>query len=580
MNKKNILIFVLLLLFVFFKSLLIFVIPGILIIFFIKKNLSEMIVYVVACSISFWIITFWFLNYIPLSLTTFFRLIFLITAIAIIQLKSIKKIKYDKMIIGLIIIVSIIRFIPFFQGYFPAGADMSFHTLTTEMIVQSNSVPKNYLPIFDIKYGAYPTGFHALSAYFSLLTTTPTYRSVLFLSNFSYAFLLLAFYIFLRNFFNQKISLLSAFIITFIPFNPQYFIAWGGSPFVLSFSLMIISASLIWKFNKLNKIQVILFSMFSAASILIHPMSIYGFFLAYLPLFVYKNRNIIDKKFIKKSLFIVLLFIIFILPYALNYKFDISQREQDWTKERNENKFLSWNGNINNIFRTIPRFLRNLFGPTFLILSFFSMVFLSIKKDYINEIITLIITVFVLIINSKYWIIPFSYLLFSERIALILLIPFSISIGLMVKELFSIKLFKDYKTIMLLLVITFLFLIAKPQINHYNNSSDNFAMVTSEDLVAMDWINKNTPKDAVFLNNYGDAGLWISPLTQRFTIKNQIVPVYFDETDEIISKLKPNYVYIGKKNTYETNLELNDFKDNSKYDKIYSKNEVHIFKIK
>ena len=66
------------------KPILIFIIPGMLILFFpaFKKiDLMDLLAYICGLSICFWVCSFWYLKYISLNLMTFFILIASITVL-------------------------------------------------------------------------------------------------------------------------------------------------------------------------------------------------------------------------------------------------------------------------------------------------------------------------------------------------------------------------------------------------------------------------------------------------------------------------------------------------------------------
>jgi hypothetical protein len=97
-------------------------------------------------------------------------------------------------------------------------------------------------------------------------------------------------------------------------------------------------------------------------------------------------------------------------------------------------------------------------------------------------------------------------------------------------------------------------------------------IVSSDDLVAMDWMDKNLPSDAHILTSSaelrvlasdsfqgsvgGDAGTWISPLTGRATIP---LPYFSDfsqpTTRDTLCNMQVNYIYVG-----ETGLTFDDSK--------------------
>ncbi len=577
MKKIIILILSLLLFIKDIRFLLLFIVPGI--IFNKKKRLPIYLIQVVGISLSFWIVSFWFLKYIPIQLTTFFYVI-LFLSFVVLNFKPFlfsKKLKFeDVFVITLILLVIIIRLVPFLLNYFPAGADMSFHTLTTRIITLNNSVPVNYEPVLPINFGNYPVGFHAISAYINLISGLIEYKATLLLANFTYAFLTLASFIFLRKYFKPIIAFLSALFISFLANNPQFFISWGGNPFVLSICFLILAISSIEKLPK-NKL---LSALYLASSFLIHPMPVYGFFYIYLPVFIYRFMK--NKNLIKAGLSMALIFILFITPFMLNFNYIVSDTEFQWTKQRQETKYLSWKGEF------IPKFLITLFGEKIVFLVLISTILLFNKKELFIKIILMYVSTVVLIINSKYWILPFSQLLWSERVGMLLIIPMSVAFGYLIKIIFDIKFYEKHVTqnkvfirsiqgffIISLLILSF------NNYQHYIRVSNIFSMVTQEDLDAFDWILNNTEEDALFLNNYGDAGLWISPITLRKTRIIQMVPIYMDETEKYLSSLQPEYVYIGNKQVYSINLDVNSFiSDPSNYEQVYKKNDVMIFKIK
>jgi hypothetical protein len=517
-------------------------------------------------------------------MTLFFYIILVLNILPFLTKLKIKiKIKnFDKYVLMVLIAVSLLRFIPLFLGFFPASADMSFHTLTTNLIVKANQVPLTYDPILSVNFGGYPTGFHTLSAYISLLSNLPPYKSALFMGNFTYAFLLLSVFFLLKKFVNSWQALVASILTLFVANNPQFFISWGGNPFVLSLALIVFSSRFIMEITKYKLKDIILFGIFASASILTHVTPVYGFFYIYLPLFILNFLK--DKKnnlsVIKKGSLAFLCIIILTLPFFINYQsMNISENEQIWQLQRNANKFLSWKGNITNFLFTIPSFFILIFGNNFIILSLMALYILINDKKLFRDIMIMILATTLVIINSRYNILPFSFLLLSERITTILLIPLSIAIGYLIKNIFSnfnkFKIF--HKAGIVIISILFLIICIKNQI-HYVNISDQFSMVTPNELEAFDWIIQNTPEDSYFLNNYGDAGLWIPALTLRKINLMQTPPLYLDEKEEFDKTVEPDYAYFGDKKVYETNLKLQDYE--SKYKKVYAKNNVVIFKIK
>lgn len=584
MKQKTVIIVFLITFYFVFKPLLLFLVPGVLLLFFYKKDLSESLALIIALSVSFWIVSFWLLSFIPLPLTVFFHLIFILSLLPFLtklRLKF-KKTKFDKYIVTALLIISIIRFIPLFLGFFPAGADMSFHTLTTNLIIDANQVPKTYDPILNVNFGGYPTGFHALSAYVSLLSNFPVYKSTLLISNFSYAFLLMGLFFLLRRFVNPFAAITTSTLVMFVTNNPQFFISWGGNPFVLSLGFLLFASRFIMDIVNFQYKEILVFALIASASMLTHITPVYGFFYIYLPVFIIKFMKEIKfkKQILKNGLLTFLCISLFIIPYFINYQhINVSADEQNWQLQRNTDKFFSWKGDITNFIFTIPSFLMLVFGSNFILISLMGLYVSINDKKLFRNIMIMILSIVLVIINSRYNILPLSFILLSERVATILIIPLSIAIGLMIQKLFeSFNQTKPYHKAGIFIIACLIVIIcAKNQI-HYVNISNQFSMVTSEDLDAFDYIIQNTPEDSYFLNNYGDAGLWISALTYRPSKQIQIPPVYMDEKENLYSNKIPNYVYIGSKKVYETNLLIENYEN--RYEKVYTNSNVHIFKLR
>ncbi len=583
MWKKIIIILTLILLFFTNKFLLIFLIPGVFLIQK-KKLLSQVFVQGIALSLGFWILSFWYLKFVPVSLTGLFYFVFVLTVIGLmIKDVKVKVNKTELIVVTCLLLLSLIRFMPFFNNYFPAGADMSFHTLNAKIITLNKGFPETFDPVNPLKFGGYPVGFSIISSYVSLLSNMPVYKATLFVANFCYAFLILSLYFFLRKYFNQKIALITSFISVFIANNPQFFIAWGGNPFVLSLCFLFMAVYFIKPVNKFTKPDIVFFTVFACASLFTHVIPVYTFFYVYLPLFLINNFKIIkSKKSFHNLITIAIIFVIFLLPYIIHYDFNISDSEIQWQRQRNAEKFLTWKGDITNFFSTGLHLINLLFGRNYLVLLAAGLVFLIKNNNLLKEVIIMVGSCSLVIINSKYWILPFSYVLLSERVAVLLLIPFSIAIGHMIYQVVDKKLLdklidnKLASKLMILVVFVLLLFFARMQVQYYYRVSEAFGMVTPEDLEAFEWIKQNTYQDSLFLNNYGDAGLWIAPLTLRKTRTVHTSPVYFDETEEYLSSLEPDYVYFGKKQVYDINLDYKEYESN---EIVYDHGGVIILKI-
>ncbi|MBU3941352.1 MAG: hypothetical protein KKF74_00375, partial [Nanoarchaeota archaeon] len=221
------LIFPILVLISFFiwKPIIIFIFPGILIFYlkyFKKIGLSEIIVYTIGISLSFWICAFWILRFIKIPFTILFYAVFAacfgcVLYCAYFKKSSNIKIDYKEIIIIAVFIIVLLLYASIMRNQIvAAGADMSMHTYISRLIYETNGFPLTYQPILPINhFGAYSTGFQSLSALISLISNLPVYRSTLLMTGFTYFFFVLCLYAFLRMFYNRWVSITASVIISF-----------------------------------------------------------------------------------------------------------------------------------------------------------------------------------------------------------------------------------------------------------------------------------------------------------------------------------------------------------------------------
>ena len=272
----------------FIPPLIIFLVPGILILYlqqFNHRRLSELVIYVVALSLCYWIVSFWFTKFLPLTLTQFIYISAGVT-IGVLSLFVLKKRNpvsaiYNKTefyILAFLLFCLILRFLPMAFTIVPPGLDMSMHTYTAKLIAYNNSVPRSFRPILPIdSFSAYPVGFATVSALLSLVGKVEVYRAGYIFSCLTYAFLTMGLYILLLRFFDAKIAIASSFVCTFFTINPQNHMAWGTNPYLLSlFFCMVFLILLLNTKNNSGYFTIIFLSLTIASALLTHTIPVVG----------------------------------------------------------------------------------------------------------------------------------------------------------------------------------------------------------------------------------------------------------------------------------------------------------------
>lgn len=595
--------------FFYFKPLLLLFFPGLLFLFYvnIKTNFFENFLFSIALSISYWIGFFWLLKLIPFDLTEYIYLTILITLILVL-LKSTKefyapKITKKDCFSFIFVFLTTLSFIPIFlQKMAPPGADMSTHTYIARLITETNGFPTSYEPVAPIQnFGSSPFGMPILIALLFKTSAFTIGQSAILVTILTYFLLGGAVYIFLNKYFSNFVSFITVFSILWVSINIHNYIVWGGNPNIFSISLVIFS--LVYSLRVLGSKQFTKANSFIIAMLLFASFTTHQlppFVMAYyvLAIFIFELKKI-TKKLNRENItfiaYIILFLLIFSIPFLTLLKLP-SQETLDHIKELHRlNENIAWNGNLINAVYTLPLYIQNHIGWKILFIG--SVGILLAQKTFKKNghsrwfILAIFISI-LLIINSKFWILPFSPLFFPDRVLTLTLIPFSYFIAeffrwiinvfirsLKSKSIFSLTNLSTIISIIILFVsFTFEFVINYKQ---FDDAVNKTVSVTQNDLSAFEWISKNTTPDDVFLNNYGDAGLWIPAFTTRKIIFYDFILYERDEIYQRVRSLKPTYLYLGSKVVYADAI-YNKYEkiiNNPSYKLVYFSGDTKIFKI-
>jgi len=516
-----------------------FFIPGILLIFskaFNKKPLTEFLIYVVGLSLSFFVVLPWFMKYlnVPLMLSAYLVFIFssvlMVINIKRIDLKHLNANRQEILLMGIFLIVLLLRCLPMFFQIAPAGADMSMHSYIARLIYDNDGIPNSYRPLLPISnFGAYPAGFPTLSALVSLLCDCPIYRSGLLMSCLAHAFICFGLFVLLLRFFDRNTAAATSIAATFLTRSPQWVIRWGGNPTVLALFFFIIAFSLIIELKEKPSWLKVIFASLSLAAVLITHSII--FYVGGIILAIYFLLSIKDYKYVYPTAACLFVFmLIFLTPYLANLKFTLSKLAIESTRawQMVDSRSVSYD-----IAAGIP----------FLLLSIFGMPLLFKKTRQVAfTFLSITAVLVVLTMNFRFWFMPFSYLLYPGRVALTLIIPLAVFAAPAISKIITIQ---KKNLLIVFSIIGLSFYCA-----FYLYNSISMSPVTSADMDAFKWIDREIGKKAVFGNNYGDAGLWIPAIIGRTIMDPHSEPVNYEELKARLRRYSADYIYIGSKAVY------------------------------
>ena len=245
--------------------------PGILLLFsahFNKKPLSELLVYIVGVSLSFFVLFPWLLMVLHFPMAIAIYIVFVGTLFLLyfwrdkLDLQGIRADRGEMMIVWALLLVVLLRCLPMFFQLTPAGVNMSAHSYAARLMIDNDGIQA---------YG--DSGFSNLSASISMLGNIPAHRSSLLLSCLSYAFISFGLYIILLKFLDRNLSAAFSIAATFLTRSPQNTVAWGGAPIMLSLFFLAVALSvLIGPKKELSLLKFALALLAILAALMTYPV--------------------------------------------------------------------------------------------------------------------------------------------------------------------------------------------------------------------------------------------------------------------------------------------------------------------
>jgi hypothetical protein len=583
------------------RPLLLLILPGMLVLYlpwWRPRFLSDLIPFVVGTSVAFWAVTFWFLPYgnIPLSSWAYgvVALTPLVMGIGLWKYPERARILVDRDdMLAVLLLLSAVALRWSFAWRWPltpAGADMSMHSYIAALIAMGDTVPTSHLPLLPVDgFGAYPVGFQVLTALMSMLGGVPIYRGAMFMEVSTLAFLTLAFYGFIRVFWDRPSSAMVALLVTFLPHNPQHFVQWGGDPTLLSLGLLVTALALCpWLTGRMSLGMWAFSALFVAASVLTHLIPVIGLCYAVLPVAVYVaiDRVLLPRESLKRVtgnlLAIGLVSGVLAgvcLPALLST--EVSPGEIEWVRQFQQRVAGgAWGGTLGNAIVTIPPYLtEKIFGLPFVVLSALGLFVLAYRRPRLALVSGIsVVTIIGLIINSMYWLLPLSYAMYPERVALLLLLPFAVGIGALLDGVRRLAPGRDI--LFWGMATVTLFVAVRENEKLFRKGLVPNVLVSEADLKAVHWLAETTAPGTVVQNHYGDAGLWIPAIAFRPVTDPHLNPFIFDEFRSASPGLKARYVYVGKKKPLGAPIAREEFESRPDvYRKVYDQDGVTIYEI-
>ena len=455
---------------------------------------------------------------------------------------------------GILIFVVAFRFLPLFYCLVPPGADMSMHCAITRLICLEDGEPSSMRPLLPVDvFSGYPTGFHAIASLFSSTTGVSPTSASFGVACAVHASVFFVLFLFFKTQLSDRGATLAAWLISFASHNPQDYLGWGGNPTVLSLLLCIGAVTCLEYLaaEEGNARWAIPCSLLMAGALIVHPIPPIcmaflwtGWYaLSLWPAWKKSRQERI--RLLAAGGAILSVSVVLLLPLLLKDRAHVSEWEIEWVREWQRCGGGAWHGTWRNAPFTIPRFVGKVMGwapcllapPGFL---------LCLKRHRLRAVQCLLVgaAAFLLILNSHHWVLPLSFVLYPERVAVLLLLPLGLLSGFALERLADHSKSRAFLWGILLGWGVFL------SSSRYLATAYQQVAVTPADWKAIRWLREHSAPWDLVANEYGDAGLWIPALAGRAITVPHVNPFIMEEARSGLKGRVPTYLYLGAKQVY------------------------------
>ncbi|HTD51560.1 MAG TPA: DUF6541 family protein [Thermoanaerobaculia bacterium] len=551
-----------------------------------------------ASSAAYWAVSFWLLEWIPLSWRFFAGLS---VAAALLLLAFRRRDWISSLMsawrrgrgrtlaqVGLLAGVLALR-LAFAQTHVAySGGDMTAHAALTEKIDLKDGFPRSQEPLLPIlRFGEIAPGFHALSALVSLLSGAPSHRTTIYILCLAIAGMTAALYALLRSLgFAPAPAAAASIGALLLARNPQFFLQWGGAPSVLAAAIGLICLRDVLSLGQPDGAPARA-GFLGAGMLLVHPLpavALAWMLPALLLLRAFSGRTPLAK-LARDAGVAALAALVLVLPFLLRAPRTVAPEAVAWARDwfraetrgavSLENRFLP-DARGGSAAATWPFFLVSYLGalPVLLLAAGLARG-LWRRRAAVAVGLSILLFQLLLFVGALAEALPGWPALYPTRVALWLVVPLGIAmaelsgwaarasrrIRIAAACLFLIAFGLEGKRLAASRFGTAFYGEAKggraSAASVLANEAAGGAFwvttfcrddsaVTAEDISAFAWIRSSTPDDAVFANNPGDGGSLLPAAAHRKILEPHYY-WFFDRpsVEAWRATTRIDYVYVG-----------------------------------
>jgi hypothetical protein len=505
----------------------------------------------------------------------------------------------DLVVVPVLLAVLGLRFLPAFYAEAPSGADMTMHAYIARLVFAADGAPDSFRPILGIDtFPAFPIGFHVQLALDAMLRSIlkegawlgeHILQASFALTAVSHWMVTVGVYALARRFSGWEASLAASLLCSFFLKNPQLMAHWGGNPTVLAVGLTAVFTALLITTMRVERPHghIALASLILGGMLTTHTIVFVQSFYLLAPavaLAWIAARPSTLSTTLRRGFAGALIFLAVVSPFLMSIdpsavSGDVIDWIENWVRETGH----AWKGDVRDFIWTVPLYLKqNLFfsGGIFWILTFLSAVgaVQLFRSDRFGLILCLafLASAVGLILNAQYWVLPVSYLIYPERVAVMAVLPLTVFVASGISWVAS-DLRKTSREIVFTVICVAL-LAGGAYYNEkaYVRSIKQESSLTANDLRVIRWIDRNVGRETTVLTNYGDGGAWIPALAGRTTTDPHI-----NVAHSSLDREKPpaDFAFVGEKCVYGCARSAAELQKDERYELMLRSGGAALFRI-
>ena len=556
-----------------FIAILLFVLPGTILLNFLNirfENINsyEKLVFSIAISLSITPILFLWTNIIGLNLGIIYALIPVVFIIVFLFIKLLRNnkvvresvnlfrsIRFDKADFVFVVLVLLLIFTRFWVIRalpLPLWGDSYQHTLITQLMYENNGLFNSWEPYAAIENFTYHFGFHANSVIFKWITNETSAQAVMVLGQILNIFAVIVLYplaVFLSPKRNKWSGVIAVFIGGFLMNMPSFYVNWGRYTQLLGQVILIPLVLFIWKMleDKGSSLNKAVLAGVMLAGLAFSHYRVLIIFIIFLPAYILFHVKSIwrEKRILNLSIVGGIACVLFLPWFVHSFSgnmvdlffgfFQFSQKQI--AMENSTFPIIKLTLESLGLFNYVTKY-----EWAILILASIYFIF---RRDY-KEIIFLFWWFLVFVVGfPQLFHLPGKDIISGFAVLIALYIPVSVLLGVFISNIFKNPNYPIWaqKIATILLIIPIIWF-AKLRISDVDPKSA--ALAAFPDLQAAEWIKKNMPEDAkIYINNFpaydgtvvvgSDGGWWLPYLSGR---QVSVLPINYGFEVDVKGKQK------------------------------------------